>query len=180
MSVTTNPYQAPASNIMQETSTYTPQFFAFSGRIGRLRYLAYSMFTFLFLIAFVIVGGAVMGFDSDGANGSPSILMAIVYVPVVVYAVVLCRRRLNDMNHSGWFSLLYFIPLANMIFTLWLVFGRGTATENRFGPVPTQNPLVVKIMAGFAVLIPLFGTLVAIGIPAYQDYVERSQISVSE
>lgn len=168
MSSNTNPYQAPAADVNQSVETYQPLFFSVSGRIGRLRFLAYSLFAMVILIPFLALL-AVVGSDLQ------VFISLLMYVPALAWTVIVCKRRLNDMNRSGWFSILYFLPLLNLIMFLWMACGRGTQGNNRFGARPSANPLSVKI---FGMLTPLMffgGMLAAIALPAYQDYVERAQ-----
>ncbi|MCH2190301.1 MAG: DUF805 domain-containing protein [Gammaproteobacteria bacterium] len=147
--------------------TYQPQIFTASGRIGRLRYLAYS------LLSMVILMG-LMGIASLFAD-SGLILITVPYIVFLVFTLVLGKRRLNDMDYSGWFILLNLIPLVNILVALWLVFGKGTSGSNRFGSAPNANPLSVKIFGLVGPFIFVIGILAAIALPAYQDYVERAK-----
>ena len=53
-------------------------------------------------------------------------------------------RRFHDMGRSGWFVAaeygLMFVPVLGIIaswgFSIWLLLGRGTVGDNRFGPDP--------------------------------------------
>ena len=45
-------------------------------------------------------------------------------------------RRLHDAGQSGWWSLLFLLPVAGDILALALNFWRGTDGPNRFGPAP--------------------------------------------
>ena len=59
-----------------------------------------------------------------------SILWLVITIP---FLSVTCRR-LHDTNRSGWFLLLYFIPLIGLIWLLVLCCLEGTEGENRYGP----------------------------------------------
>lgn len=50
-------------------------------------------------------------------------------------------KRLHDMNLSGWWLLLLFIPIVNGIFKMILLFKKGTHGKNRFGPEPCPTAL---------------------------------------
>lgn len=179
--MTTNPYEAPASDVQANIAqTYQPKIFSLDGRIGRLRYFAYSLVGFGVMILAGGLVGVFGGADllADEANNSP--IMAILYLPLIILTVIFTKRRFNDMNRSGWFVLLNLIPFVNLIVFFWLALGRGTDGENKFGPAPTRNPLSVKIFGSLAAFVPVLGILAAIAIPAYQDYVERAQAYSSE
>jgi uncharacterized membrane protein YhaH (DUF805 family) len=52
-------------------------------------------------------------------------------MPYVAVAV----RRLHDTNRSGWWLLLVFVPLGNIVLLIWFC-APGTSGPNRFGPRP--------------------------------------------
>lgn len=171
---TSNPYQAPIADISNNnTETYQPKIFTTKGRIGRLRYLAYLFISYLLMIPIIMIATILDSIlDTDG-----SIMIAgavISYIPLFVFAFIFAKRRFNDLNKSGWFALLFFVPIINMFIGLWLIFGPGSKNNNNFGAAPTPNPIGIKLMALVFPLI-FFGILAAVAIPAYQDYVERAQ-----
>ena len=45
-------------------------------------------------------------------------------------------KRLHDLDLSGWYYWLGLIPLVNLIFGLYVMFGRGTIGPNKYGPDP--------------------------------------------
>jgi uncharacterized membrane protein YhaH (DUF805 family) len=50
------------------------------------------------------------------------------------YAAV-AVRRLHDTNRSGWWLLLVFVPLGNIVLSIWFC-APSTPRTNRFGPLP--------------------------------------------
>lgn len=167
-----NPYQVPQSNVdYQGQDDYSEvKVLSISGRIGRLRYLGYTMgYGMLIYIAFAAIGGVMI------AMGSPrGIFMGMVgigYVLAMVLSIMLTIQRAHDFDKTGWLALLVFIPLLNLIF--WFV--PGTEGENRFGKQtpPNRGGLVWVVVAILA--IAMIGILAAIAIPAYQSYVHRAQ-----
>ncbi len=176
---TENPYQAPESDVSQAQNNkpYQPKFLSAHGRIGRLRYLAYLSGLYLLAIPVAGVFFAIITSVSDGEGGIMmglfSLMALAAYIALLVFVFILAKRRFNDMNKSGWLSLLMFIPLVNLFIALWLIFGRGTVGPNNFGAEPNKNPLGVKILAGVMILLFVGGILAAVSIPAYQDYLER-------
>jgi len=71
------------------------------------------------------------------AQGAAVVLWVALFIAGLAGAV----KRLHDRDRSGWFYLIFFVPV---IGTLWLLvelgFLRGTQGENRFGP----DPLMVR------------------------------------
>jgi len=175
---TENPYQAPGSDVTQAQSNrpYQPKIFTAEGRIGRLRYLAYGVISYLCIIPVAMIVGVLAALTSGGSGEIGifgGLLLGIVYIALVVFMFVLAKRRFNDLNQSGWLSLLLLVPLVNLFVSLWLIFGPGTKESNNYGPRPVKNPIGIVILA---VVMPvlMIGILAAVALPAYQDYVERA------
>jgi len=175
-----NPYETPdASGGIDNAQDYKPRIFSTKGRIGRLRYLAYSMIyniiiLFLIGIASAILIPAASSASPEGASALITIIVAIMYIPLIVTFFIVARRRLNDLNQSGWLSLIMIVPLLNVFFGLYLLFWPGTNGTNEYGPAPQANT-ALEIIVGLIAPIFIVGVLAAIAIPAYQDYVERAQ-----
>jgi uncharacterized membrane protein YhaH (DUF805 family) len=183
VSDTNNPYQASAAVMDGEPAggaTYEPKFWALTGRIGRLRYLAYLFgISCLTMIAIGIAGavlamlqlsrGSTEGFDMM------TVVMVILYIPLVVYSFVLARRRFNDTGRSGWLCLLLLVPLVNALVSLYLVFAPGTDGPNEYGVPPSQNSWLVVAGGIVMPLVFIVGVMAAVAIPAYQSYVAKAQ-----
>ncbi len=176
-----NPYTAPdAALAIEQDELYQPLIFSFKGRIGRLRYLAYGVGIYLVFMV-IMMGVAVIVGMSMAAGGESAmsavvvILMGILYIAMIVMSVMIAKRRLNDLNRSGWWFLLFIVPLINFVMAIYVIFFPGTEGSNNFGPAPEQNSLGVKILA---LMVPVVfigvGILAAIAIPQYQDYVMRA------
>lgn len=184
----TNPYSMPQAQLTEPVSkeTYLPKFFAVNGRIGRVRYLAYSMGAGLLMLPlmFLLMGG--VGFltlagGAEAGAGAGILGSLIVYPLSFAVSIILARRRLHDMNKTGWLSVLVLIPLVNLFAVLWLLFGSGDAESNDFGPAPAPNTTGVIILAwSLPVLIVVGGILAAIAIPAYADYAAKAQAAQLE
>ncbi|WP_428610045.1 DUF805 domain-containing protein [Sedimenticola sp.] len=172
----TNPYQTPTAAVESiDTYTYQPRIFAVSGRIGRLRYLAYG--TGLMLLSNILITLlSTVTVSSDAlVNGMP-ILLILIYLFLFATSIVYTKRRLNDLNHTGLLSVLFIVPVGNILLALYLIFARGTHGPNRYGPEPCPNPAGVKILGLLMPILMVSGILAAIAIPAYQDYVQRAKI----
>jgi len=178
----TNPYESPKSNTFTASDeTYQPKLFAWNGRIGRLRYFAYATvasFVTMFvlgILAALLVPGLSPTLNSEGMIDSASMgIILIMYIPLILISVVLMKRRLNDLDKSGWWQLLYIVPIANIFFALYTLLWPGTKGSNSYGLQPAKNSTLL-VIAG--VILPIFivGILAAIAIPAYQEYSVRAQ-----
>ena len=179
MTIESNPYQAPNAEVSNPTDKpYQPKIFSFHGRIGRLRYIAYIWASYLFFIPAVFVVGLL---SKSGAISEEITLtiLGLAYIPALIFFFTLMKRRFNDLNMSGWMSLLILVPVANLFIGLWLLFGKGTEGKNNFGAMPVKNSIGVKLTAWLLLMIPVLGILAAIILPAYQDFVERAKQSES-
>lgn len=151
-----------------------------SGRFGRLSYLAWLFISSIIFIVIAVVLFAIFGSVIDPQNPEnfsiPAIIIAtILYIAFIYFSFIFMIRRLHDRNHSGWLSLLMFVPVLNIVLALYLIFAKGDAGSNNFG-APRITPGWEKIVGWLYILmIPLAGVLAAISIPAYQRYIESAQ-----
>jgi uncharacterized membrane protein YhaH (DUF805 family) len=60
------------------------------------------------------------------------------FVPLIAVSV----RRLHDTNRSGWWFLMFLIPLLNLILFFFFMAEDSQPGENRYGPNPKNIGLV--------------------------------------
>jgi uncharacterized membrane protein YhaH (DUF805 family) len=170
-----NPYQAPEGELLKETDAVGDiKFFSPGCRIGRLRYFShYSLFTLGCYVALAVFGviAALLG---DGASVIVGVMGVLMGIAAMVVGFIMVAQRLHDLNRSGWFMLLFLIPLINIVVMLYVFFWPGTAGQNDYGPQPPANKLWHWIV-GLILPIAMTGIIAAVALPAYQDYVERAQ-----
>jgi uncharacterized membrane protein YhaH (DUF805 family) len=111
--------------------------FSFQGRMSRRDYWLKG---FLILLPLGIFNNILAyGVDNDGARA----LAMIIGVASIWPGLALVVKRLHDRNRSGWFAATLLIPLANIVFMIWILievwFLRGTIGTNRFGDDPVQE-----------------------------------------
>jgi uncharacterized membrane protein YhaH (DUF805 family) len=142
-------------------ASYNPRLISLSGRIGRLRYWIYGAALSVAMIPVVILAlGASL--VSHTAPGPLSLLLVFAGEAAVLFGcVVLVRRRLNDLDKSGWLTLLMLVPFVNAVFGLWILFWPGTSGVNRFGPPPSANSRAI-VGAAWVLGVLSVGTLVAL------------------
>ena len=115
----------------------------FSGRASRTEFWLSSLVLSIILFATGVIDitGITFGSDDylrsfeDQVKSTFSNFGMIITIPVLS---VTCRR-LHDTNRSGWFLLLYFIPLIGLVWLLVLCCLEGTEGENRYGFDPTVS-----------------------------------------
>ncbi|MGE8541992.1 DUF805 domain-containing protein [Acinetobacter sp. ANC 3813] len=115
-----------------------------AGRFGRFSYLAWNCL--IAIVAMLIGVGLAAMFPNllinmeTGNFGSGALIFGILYLAVLYFTFIFAIRRLHDRNHSGWLSLLFLVPLANILIGLYLVFAPGDAQSNSYGaPRPTAG-----------------------------------------
>lgn len=152
-----------------------------SGRFGRLSYLGWVMLSSIAMMILLSILLSIFGlaFNPQNISIGPLIPYIIVYLVFIYISIVFMIRRLHDRNHSGWLSLLVLVPVANIIFMLYLVFAKGDVAPNNYGS-PRSTAKWEKVLAWFYIALFPLGILAAISIPSYQNYVERSQIQQYE
>lgn len=139
----TSSYAVPDTPILEPTNaeTYEPSVFSLSGRLGRIRYVMYGLLVSLSGGLALGIAIGVSGFNVKSMNelkGSTA-LVVLVYGLVVLGSLILVRRRLHDLNKSGWHCALLIVPFVNVVMGFWLTFGRGSDGRNQFGPAPSPN-----------------------------------------
>ncbi|MBF7728460.1 DUF805 domain-containing protein [Pseudomonas sp. N040] len=168
-----SPYNPPQSAVGEPQPEHGELYvFSVRGRIGRLRYLAWSVTLTL------LAAGALLlaGFGYTITPGLGVLLIAAVIIAALVVGVQISVQRLHDIGWSGWLCLLALVPYLGSLFNLVILLIPGSKGPNRFGPPPPENSRAVKILAVLSILVPVvFGILAALAIPQYQSYMERAQ-----
>lgn len=109
--------------------------FSAKGRLNRWR----------FFLGSVMAGGVasiimklVVPTDALGVpTGGPGWILYVAIALLVSYvSTVLSIKRFHDLGKSGYFVLLFVIPLVNFILGLMLLFGQGDPGPNMYGPNP--------------------------------------------
>jgi uncharacterized membrane protein YhaH (DUF805 family) len=102
----------------------------FDGRASRPAFWWWVLFAVL-----VTVGANII----DLAIGAP-VFSAIVGLGLLLPNLSVSIRRLHDTDRTGWWVLIWLIPLIGWIVLLVFYLQQGDAGENRFGPPPTAAP----------------------------------------
>jgi len=176
--VSSNPYTPPQAAVADVVGAHDGTFqemkvWAWRGRIGRLRFLAYGAVAYLVYMVLAIAIGLAVGMSGADAAGFGLVDVVVwgLMIPYLVFGASVTIRRSHDMGWSGWMSVLALIPLVGLV---WLFKG-GTPGANAYGAPPPPNTVGVKIAAfGVFGAVVVFGIVAAIAIPAYQQYVQRA------
>ena len=153
-----------------------------SGRFGRLSYLGWNMLLGIsFLLLGIIAAIFVPLFTHSNASSDFLVyifggLFVIIYIAAIYYSFIFSIRRLHDRNQTGWLSLLMILPLINLFFFIYLSCAKGDVHSNNYG-APRITKGWEKVLGWiYIILVPIsILILAATAVPAYQDYVQRSQ-----
>ena len=66
----------------------------------------------------------------------PGIVFSLAGLALLLPNLAVCVRRLHDLNKSGWWVLLFFIPIIGLIILIVWFATRGTVGANSFGEDP--------------------------------------------
>ncbi len=81
------------------------------------------------------VGAVLVGALLDGATFGDVALFSLLALGVWIWLFWGASiNRFHDMGRSGWFFLLFLIPLVNVGVFLWLGIGEGDEGPNKWGP----------------------------------------------
>jgi uncharacterized membrane protein YhaH (DUF805 family) len=153
-----NPYAAPASAApgLPDHTPYAPAWFSLGGRIGRLRYLVYSLVPAVVLL--MLLACLIVPFGMERSL-RPTLTFGCAGIALAVW-VVMTWRRLADSALSGWWALLVLVPPLNLALGGYLLYRRGDPGTNRYGAPPSANTMPVG--AGvWVLLLALVTTLAA-------------------
>jgi uncharacterized membrane protein YhaH (DUF805 family) len=166
-----NPYESPDADLGQgqQQQSYQPRVFSINGRLGRARYLCYSLALSLFLIIVAGIIAGVTGAISESGEMSP-LLSLLISLPIIAMMVIMARRRLHDLNYTGWWAITVLIPIISIIPSLILLFATGNKHENDYGLMPNKNGVSIYIVMCLFVVM-FVGIIAAVALPAYQAYV---------
>lgn len=140
-----------------------------NGRFGRLSYIAWygflNLITFFAVIALSLALGifnlSTQSLDShfiDTLTGLGGLGFLIISVLYFYFNLVIQVRRFHDMNRSGWFILLFIVPLVNIFVFFYLLLGSGTQGTNHYGP-QRISAIWEKILAWFMIVISVLSIL---------------------
>jgi len=83
-----------------------------------------ASFVLMFLVALL----------TGGNESAISVIMLILYIPLIWVSLAIQVKRWHDRNKSGWWVLISFVPLIGPIWALIENgFLAGDEAENRFG-----------------------------------------------
>ena len=116
--------------------------FSFEGRASRKEYWSF--------VAVVLI--AVMALAALGAVTDPNVYsfgILILSFGTFIQSLALAIRRLHDINKSGWYALLSFVPLVGGFIILFFMVSAGNTGINSYGDDPYGQASKIADSAGW-------------------------------
>ena len=110
----------------------------FSGRARRAEFWYFFLFSAIISIFLTLID-EFMGLKFEVRGENLGFLSTLYYIAVLVPYLAVIFRRLHDTDRSGWWILIFFIPIVGVIVAVVFLASKGTEGENRFGPDPKAS-----------------------------------------
>jgi len=107
----------------------------FNGRSDRPEYWYFVLYATLIALGCMATDYFVIGYtffsmaEPFGETTDSGVLTAIWVLVTFIQSLSLNARRLHDRGHSGWWQLLFLVPVLNFIVIYWLVRSAKDTTD---------------------------------------------------
>lgn len=108
----------------------------FGGRSRRKEYWYFVLFNVIVGIVLSVID-SVLG--TPGAEGGGGLLSGIYGLAVLIPSIAVTIRRLHDTGRSGWWILIYLIPVIGFLVLLFFNVQDSQPGDNQFGPNPKTS-----------------------------------------
>ncbi|WP_350614396.1 DUF805 domain-containing protein [Pseudomonas sp. HY7a-MNA-CIBAN-0227] len=177
-----SPYAPPRAAVGEKLPEFaTLKVFTVNGRIGRLRFLAWTLVLTLAMLAVTGVAFTI-GLGIAAASSTAAIvigtLVGIAFgVAFIWVSVQITVQRLHDLGWSGWLWFLNLVPFVGSVFPILLMVLPGNTGANQYGAPPPPNSTSVKVLSVlWLALIPLI--FVALLIPGLSGMLDEFEGTV--
>ena len=100
---------------------------------GRARRREYWMFTLVNLIIFLVLALI------EGFLGSPGVISILYGLAILIPGLAVSVRRLHDIDRSGWWLLIGFVPVIGAVILLVFMLINSKPGENQYGANPKET-----------------------------------------
>ncbi|KJV10960.1 hypothetical protein VZ95_01560 [Elstera litoralis] len=113
-------------NFQESVQTCLRKFFDFQGRASRSEYWYFTLFS-------IVASVAASLFEPESMSG---VFSGLVSLGLFFPSFAVFFRRMHDIDKSGWWWLLWLVPIIGWIVLIVLNVTKGTTGPNRFGDDP--------------------------------------------
>ena len=103
------------------------KFGTFAGRAPRAEYWWFSLFCWIINVVLNII-------EAGSRTGAFTVISALFGLAIIIPNLAVSVRRLHDLDRTGWWLLLWLLPVIGWIIMLVWMCSRGTRGPNRYGP----------------------------------------------
>jgi len=107
---------------------------------GRSRRKEYWFFTLFFALGAVALGMADLALGLYSESTGLGLLGSLWMLAMLVPSTTVTVRRFHDTGRSGWWLLVFLVPLIGLL-GLYFMVKDGDPGANEYGPDPKQEPL---------------------------------------
>lgn len=132
------------------------------GRLGRAYFIAYTSLGFLLVTAPSTAPWMLTPDTNPMISQNAYIITSIAFLLFALLASIPPQiRRLHDIGHVGWLSLISFTPFTNIPFLLYIALRPGHKGKNHYGEQPKQPPSLINLLAiGLPILLVVISGLI--------------------
>jgi len=124
---------------MNVYNLFFKKIFTAKGRSSRREYIIkFLLTTFIFVFASYVMDEIQ---NPNLINTIFVLSLCSLMTTILIQYFPLAIRRLHDLNASGWYVLLTFVPFGQFLI-LWLMFKEGTQGSNKYGEEPKYRETI--------------------------------------
>jgi uncharacterized membrane protein YhaH (DUF805 family) len=116
-------------NVIDRFQDVLRKYTVFKGRASRAEFWSFIVVSFFISMILTIFERFVVEFNSN-------ILESLYSFAILIPSLAVYIRRLHDTNKSGWYLLLFFVPVIGWILLFVFLVEKGTEGENKYGENP--------------------------------------------
>ncbi len=111
------------------------RYFDFSGRARRKEYWYFTLYHAILEVSGLLLAG--VSYNENTTIGTVFGAIVVLYILAsIIPTLSVTVRRLHDIDKSGWWYFVSFIPVIGGIWALVLMCTDGTKGPNQYGPDP--------------------------------------------
>ncbi|MBV7377361.1 DUF805 domain-containing protein [Maritimibacter dapengensis] len=104
----------------------------FSGRAMRSEFWWFVLFVFIVSAILSLIDTMLFSGVLEDIGPLNAIFSLIMLIP----SIAVTARRLHDIGKSGWWQLLFLIPIIGFLIIIWWAATKGDDGPNEYGPDP--------------------------------------------
>lgn len=119
-----------AMGMQDAVKTVFGKYVDFSGRARRAEYWWFGLFVVIVGVVLAIAEAVLF----HGQMGQYGLLSGLWNLATLLPSLAVAVRRMHDTGRSGWWLLLFLVPLIGVLIVLYWFIQRGTVGTNQYGP----------------------------------------------